>query len=132
MTLAAKLLLFHLLPTVLWLTEHVDCQSNSTLVFRPTGLSQALTMGSIATIAVSGTRLFCSGFVPFIDKNVPTSANYAGNITLTAATWPSAGVTITAGRHVTVFGGNLIAFVRLCNRLPVADTVMQDFCIVCR
>ncbi|KAL0035971.1 hypothetical protein WJX77_009876 [Trebouxia sp. C0004] len=80
MTLAAKWLLFHLLPTVLWLTEHVDCQSNSSLVFRSTGLSQALLMGSIATIAVSG------------------------NITLTAATWPSAGVTITAGRHVTVFG----------------------------
>ncbi|DBA69100.1 TPA: hypothetical protein ACH3X2_013106 [Trebouxia sp. C0005] len=80
MTLVAKLLLFHLLPTVLWFTEHVDCQSNSSLVFKSTGLSQALVMGSIATIAVSG------------------------DIALNAATWPSAGVTIIAGRHVTVLG----------------------------
>ena len=75
MTLAAKLLLFHLLPTVLWLTEHVNCQSNSSLVFKPTGLSQALVMGSLATIAVSGTKLSCSGFVPFIVELVPTFAN---------------------------------------------------------
>ncbi len=72
MTLAAKLLLFLLLPTVLWLTEHVDCQSNSSLVFKPTGLSQALAMSSLATIAVSGTNLFCSGFVPFVVEVVPT------------------------------------------------------------
>lgn len=104
MTLVAKLLLFHLLPTVLWFTEHVDCQSNSSLVFKSTGLSQALVMGSIATIAVSGKKLFCSGFVPFITELVLHSANI-GDIALNAATWPSAGVTIIAGRHVTVLGG---------------------------
>lgn len=58
MTLATKLLVSYVLPIVLWFAASVSCQANSSLVFRATGLSQALAMDSIATVAVSGIRLF--------------------------------------------------------------------------
>ena len=58
MTLATTSFLL-LVPTVLWFTASVPCQSNSTLVFTPTELSQALAMSGMVIVAVSGTRLFC-------------------------------------------------------------------------
>ena len=44
----------------------------------------------------------------------------AGEINLTSTTWPSAGVTIPAGRHITVFAGDLYVFMFWQGFPPVA------------
>ncbi|KAL3133428.1 hypothetical protein ABBQ38_007295 [Trebouxia sp. C0009 RCD-2024] len=86
---------------------NVAAQS-STLVFRPTGLAQALVLPSMTSVGVSG------------------------QINLTSDTWPAGGVTIPSGRHVTVFAanettGNAIDFGGIASAISVQTGARLEF-----
>lgn len=87
----------------------VAAANNSTLVFRSTGLAQALVIPTIATIAVSGNHADVLRRAQSSNASSSTQLFVtSGQINLTSATWPVGGVTIATGRQVAVFAGGSV------------------------